>query len=148
MSNNLPKVGRSLISSEIKKFNKNIWEKLTNNSNCHTRINPKIISEKEKNECKKIVDYAVKLIIAQFDRKTHLRRLVKTLTGYSVKLACTRKRSDCKSDWTFRIKLKTNEVNIINNYGICDHVLSEEPSNLLLKFLFKEFLNNFFINSR
>lgn len=29
MSNNLPKVGRSLISSEIKNFNKNIWEKLT-----------------------------------------------------------------------------------------------------------------------
>ena len=145
ISNNQPKVDHSLISSEIKKFDKNIWKKLTNNANCGYRISPKIISEEEKKECRKIVDYAVKLIIAQFDRKTHLKRLIKTLTGYLVKLTCTKSRSDCKSSWAIRINLKTNEINIINNHGICDHILSEEPSNnLLLKFLFKEFFKYYF----
>ena len=117
-------------------MSKNIWKTIktsTPNWSGIKIIKLQEISEEERSECNFIIDYGIKLVADQFDRKIAFHNIIKTNIGYSIYLRCT-KHSHCKTTWSVKINLKNNEVNVKCN-NLCVHLLSAEPSNSLFFFI-------------
>ena len=104
-------------------LDKSIWQNLTNDLT--DKRNPRIklleISETDRIECRRIINYGSGLVASLFDRKITFSSILKTSTGYSVKFQCKKKKA-CNSSWRICINLTNNQVNVKCN-RLCSHLL-------------------------
>ena len=122
------RVDRTFICTEA--LNKDIWSKLKNNSNNGKHVIVRQLIETEKQtECKNLINYSTNLVKTEFDHKVSLNRMTKTHKGYTVRMHCTKRKSDCNSNWYVRINVTTCSV-IVTCNNPCQHCISTEPSKL------------------
>jgi len=67
-------------------LDKNICKNLKNNSESKKTIELLEVSEAERNECRRLINYLINVIVNQFDRETTFMRMSKTSIGYSFRL--------------------------------------------------------------
>ena len=133
-------------------MSKNIWKTIktsTPNWSGIKIIKLQEISEEERSECNFIIDYGIKLVADQFERKIAFHNIIKTNIGYSIYLRCT-KQHNCKTAWSVKINLKNNEVNVKCN-NLCVHLLSAEPaepSNSLFFIILKQIIKFLYIKKK
>ena len=133
------KLDEKFIFSEAKPLNKNIWKNVKTASNKSSRnriIKLQEISEEERTECRRLIDYGINLVATHFDRKISFSSINKTGIGYYIKLLCTKRK--CSSYWSIRINIINNQVNE-KCKSLCEHLLSDEPSNIFFCLNFEIF---------
>ena len=117
-------------------MNKNIWKNVkTNKSSRYRKIKLQEISEEERTECRRLIDYGINLVATHFDRKISFSSINKTGIGYSIRLHCTKRK--CNT-WYIRINIINNQVNV-KSKSLCQHLLSDEPSNIFFCLNFEIF---------
>ena len=125
-------------AAEAKPLNKNIWKNVKTASNKSSRnriIKLQEISEEERTECRRLIDYGINLVATYFDRKITFGLMSKTSIGYYIQLNCTKRK--CNT-WYIRINIINNQVNV-KSKSLCQHLLSDEPSNIFFCLNFEIF---------
>ena len=99
---------------------------LNNSLEGSKKINFLELNEAEKIEFRRITDHCVTLVASQFERKVNYNSLLKSKTGYSIQLNCS-KHNVCNAYWLIKLNITTNEANVICKRP-CEHFFSTEPS--------------------
>ena len=131
------KIERTLTISQIEPLDKSIWEKLKNSiisKKGSKAIKLQEISETERKECRKIIDYIINYAATEFGRKLTLARIAKTKDGYRIDIRCS-KSYICRQNWSSKVNLQNNEVIFKCNH-LCEHFISAEQSNFIIIPLF------------
>ena len=98
-----------------------VWKRIK--MNAIMKINQLI--ETDRNECKKIIDYAIRVLINEFDHKTTLNFMKKKKIGYILRLQCSKHSRGCKCCWYVVIDINRNVLTLKCNQR-CEHFLSDE----------------------
>ena len=110
--------------SSAEQLDVDIWNSF---KNIKSKLNRLDMTELQKSETNKVIDWIRELLINELDHKTSFGFIRKVCDGYYVERRCS-KNNKCDGIWYSHVDIHTRIVTVTTT-GNCTHYFSQEKSN-------------------
>jgi hypothetical protein len=125
--------------SSAEQLDVDIWNSF---KNIKSKLNRSEMTELQKCETNKVIDWIRELLINELDHKTSFGFIRKVCDGYYIERRCS-KNNICDGIWYSHVDIH-NRIVTVTTTGCCNHFFSKEKSNLIKICLQKLYLLNIF----
>ena len=116
--------------SSAEQLDTEVWNSF---KNIKSKLNRLEMTELQRSETNKVIDWIRELLINELDHKTSFGFIRKVCDGYYIERRCS-KNNKCDGIWYSHINIHTRIVTVSITGG-CNHYFSQEKSNLNFFFI-------------